>query len=105
MAAAGRCWLLQRAPTCPHTSVCSSMTPWVQASRSTGRLQGPRGELIRSLREAGGQAVRSEAMDSVAAALVAGALQHSYGGPLACLIVPRCTRQQVQLAAGGTAPS
>lgn len=35
--------------TWPHTSVLASMTPCVHASRSTGRLQGPRGVLRRSL--------------------------------------------------------
>ena len=41
--------------TCPQTSVFSSTTPCVQASRSTGRLQGPRGVLMRSLH--GGTAI------------------------------------------------
>lgn len=31
---------------CPHTSVCSSMTPCTQHSRSTGTLHGPRGTFI-----------------------------------------------------------
>jgi len=43
------------AHTWPHTSVFWSITPCVQASRSTGRLQGPRGVDMRSL-QARGQA-------------------------------------------------
>lgn len=41
------------ARTWPHTSVFSSITPCVHASRSTGRLQGPRGVDRRSLRHRG----------------------------------------------------